>query len=165
MARFAVISFHTSPLAQPGTGDGGGMNVYVRELARELSARGHCVDIFTRSQDPAVPHEFPGLEIGARVFHISTDYVFDGAERRFGSPAEAKEAGIFEIRNVPEDQLQPIIAIALVRCVSRVRSAVNAITTAEIAPAPCRMRPAITPPIESAAAAIKLPAANIARPK
>ena len=32
MARLAVLSYHTSPLAQPGTGDGGGMNVYVREL-------------------------------------------------------------------------------------------------------------------------------------
>ena len=30
MRRLAVLSLHTSPLAQPGTGDGGGMNVYVR---------------------------------------------------------------------------------------------------------------------------------------
>ena len=33
MRRLAIISLHTSPLAQPGTGDSGGMNVYVRELA------------------------------------------------------------------------------------------------------------------------------------
>lgn len=46
------------------------MNVYVRELSRQLAERGHRVDIFTRSQDPAVPHEVPGLEIGAYVHHI-----------------------------------------------------------------------------------------------
>jgi len=40
MRRLAVLSLHTSPLAQPGTGDGGGMNVYVRELgAGELPGK------------------------------------------------------------------------------------------------------------------------------
>ncbi len=47
------------------------MNVYVRELARELANRGHRVDIFTRSQDPDVPHlHVAGLGPGAEVFHI-----------------------------------------------------------------------------------------------
>ncbi len=32
VARVSLLSLHTSPLAQPGTGDSGGMNVYVREL-------------------------------------------------------------------------------------------------------------------------------------
>ncbi|MBM3130617.1 MAG: glycosyltransferase family 1 protein [Chloroflexi bacterium] len=68
--NIAMLSVHTCPLAALGGKETGGMNVYVRELARELSARGHRVDIFTRSQDPAVPHEVPGLEIGARVFHV-----------------------------------------------------------------------------------------------
>ena len=40
MRRLAVLSLHTSPLAQPGTGDGGGMNVYVRELAAALARTG-----------------------------------------------------------------------------------------------------------------------------
>ena len=35
--RVAVLSLHTSPLAQPGSGDSGGMNVYVRELAASLA--------------------------------------------------------------------------------------------------------------------------------
>lgn len=65
-----MLSVHTCPLAALGGKETGGMNVYVRELARQLAARGHRVDIFTRSQDPAVPHEVPGLEIGARVFHV-----------------------------------------------------------------------------------------------
>jgi D-inositol-3-phosphate glycosyltransferase len=57
--RMAMISLHTSPLDQPGTGDAGGMNVYVVEVARRLAARGIEVDIFTRATssllDPVVP--------------------------------------------------------------------------------------------------------------
>ena len=49
--RLAMISLHTSPLDQPGTGDAGGMNVYVVELARRLAQRGIEVDIFTRATD------------------------------------------------------------------------------------------------------------------
>jgi len=68
--KIAMLSVHTCPLAALGGKETGGMNVYVRELSRQLAARGHHVDIFTRSQDPTVPHEVPGLEIGARVFHV-----------------------------------------------------------------------------------------------
>ncbi|MDN5896182.1 MAG: D-inositol-3-phosphate glycosyltransferase [Nocardioides sp.] len=49
MSRIAMISLHTSPLDQPGTGDAGGMNVYVIELARRLARRDVAVDIFTRA--------------------------------------------------------------------------------------------------------------------
>jgi len=56
--RVAMISVHTSPLDQPGTGDAGGMNVYVLELSRRLAAAGIEVDIFTRAtssrMDPVV---------------------------------------------------------------------------------------------------------------
>ncbi len=68
--HIAMLSVHTCPLAALGGKETGGMNVYVRELARELAARGHHVDIFTRSQDPTVPHEVPGLAIGACVYHV-----------------------------------------------------------------------------------------------
>ena len=47
--RVAMISVHTSPLDQPGTGDAGGLNVYVLELSRRLAAAGIEVDIFTRA--------------------------------------------------------------------------------------------------------------------
>ncbi len=47
--RVAMISVHTSPLDQPGTGDAGGMNVYVLELSKRLAAAGIEVDIFTRA--------------------------------------------------------------------------------------------------------------------
>lgn len=53
--RVAMISVHTSPLAQPGIGNAGGMNVYIRELSRHLAERGVEVDIFTRREDPATP--------------------------------------------------------------------------------------------------------------
>jgi D-inositol-3-phosphate glycosyltransferase len=49
MKRVAMISLHTSPLDQPGTGDAGGMNVYVLELARRLARHDVAVDIFTRA--------------------------------------------------------------------------------------------------------------------
>src|ERR671914_416875 len=47
-ARIAVISLHTSPLDQPGTGDSGGMNVEIRALSRGLADRGVAVDVYTR---------------------------------------------------------------------------------------------------------------------
>lgn len=47
--RVALVSIHTSPLAPPGSGDAGGMNVYVDALARTLASRGICVDVFTRA--------------------------------------------------------------------------------------------------------------------
>jgi D-inositol-3-phosphate glycosyltransferase len=50
MKRLAILSMHTSPLAQPGTGDGGGMNVYVRELASALARAGNHCDVFTRAE-------------------------------------------------------------------------------------------------------------------
>ena len=70
MARFAVISFHTSPLAQPGTGDGGGMNVYVRELSASLARSGHEVDIYTR-RDQAHQAATVVVEPGLRVHHVT----------------------------------------------------------------------------------------------
>ncbi|GAB3582082.1 D-inositol-3-phosphate glycosyltransferase [Calidifontibacter terrae] len=48
MRRVAMISVHTSPLDQPGTGDAGGLNVYVVETAKRLGRRGVEVEIFTR---------------------------------------------------------------------------------------------------------------------
>lgn len=50
-ARVAIISFHTSPLEQPGVGDSGGMNVYIRAVAERLARQGVSVDVFTRARD------------------------------------------------------------------------------------------------------------------
>jgi len=71
--RVAMLSVHTCPLAVLGGKKTGGMNVYVRELSAELSRRGIYVDVFTRSQDPCVPH-VNDTDLGdrARVIHIPT---------------------------------------------------------------------------------------------
>jgi D-inositol-3-phosphate glycosyltransferase len=69
MARVALFSVHTCPLAALGGKETGGMNVYVRELARELGRGGVPVDVFTRSQDPAIP-EVVTLGPDARVIHV-----------------------------------------------------------------------------------------------
>ncbi|MEU3839485.1 D-inositol-3-phosphate glycosyltransferase [Streptomyces sp. NPDC028635] len=53
--RVAMLSVHTSPLHQPGTGDAGGMNVYLVELAARLAARGIEVEIFTRATSAGLP--------------------------------------------------------------------------------------------------------------
>ena len=62
--RVAVLAVHTSPLAQPGIGDAGGMNVYVLQSALHLARRGVEVEIFTRataSTDPPVVRVAPGV--------------------------------------------------------------------------------------------------------
>lgn len=69
MRRVGLLSVHTSPLDQPGTGDGGGLNVYVREVARRLAARGVEVDVFTRRSDPDLPSSTP-LDDGVMVHHV-----------------------------------------------------------------------------------------------
>jgi len=69
MRRLAVLSLHTSPLAQPGTGDGGGMNVYVRELTAALARTGVACDVFTRAWSPDLPSVVE-VEPGLRVHHV-----------------------------------------------------------------------------------------------
>jgi D-inositol-3-phosphate glycosyltransferase len=62
--RIATISLHTSPLDQPGTGDAGGLNVYVVEVAKQLVSRGIEVEIFTRAvcrDTPAAVELVPGV--------------------------------------------------------------------------------------------------------
>lgn len=67
--RLAVLSVHTSPLAQAGTGDGGGMNVYVGSLASSLARAGIACDVLTRADAVGLP---PVVEVepGFRVVHL-----------------------------------------------------------------------------------------------
>jgi len=55
MHKLAVLSMHTSPLEQPGSGDGGGMNVYVRELSSSLARAGVECDVYTRASGDDLP--------------------------------------------------------------------------------------------------------------
>lgn len=68
--RIAVVCLHTSPDAEPGSGDAGGMNVVVRHHAAELARRGCRVDVFTRRDDPDAPDEVD-LGFGARLRRIT----------------------------------------------------------------------------------------------
>jgi D-inositol-3-phosphate glycosyltransferase len=68
--NIAMLSYHTCPLATLGGKDTGGMNVYVRDLTRQLGSMGHHVDVFTRSQDEHVPHVLHDLGYGNRVVHV-----------------------------------------------------------------------------------------------
>lgn len=70
LRRVAMISVHTSPLDQPGTGDAGGMNVYVLETARRLAARGIEVEVFTRARSGSVP-EVVDCGDGVLVRHVT----------------------------------------------------------------------------------------------
>lgn len=67
--RVALISDHASPLAAAGGIDSGGQNVYVAEVARNLVALGHAVDVFTRCDDPELPEVVDWLP-SARVIHV-----------------------------------------------------------------------------------------------
>ena len=68
--RVAMLSVHTCPLAALGGKETGGMNVYVRELSRELGRMGVEVDVFTRSQNASIPRVVP-LGARARVIHLA----------------------------------------------------------------------------------------------
>ncbi|MFI7021383.1 D-inositol-3-phosphate glycosyltransferase [Micromonospora sp. NPDC049900] len=67
--RIATLSVHTSPLHQPGTGDAGGMNVYILEVARRLAEADVAVEIFTRATSGDLP---PVVEVapGVQVRHV-----------------------------------------------------------------------------------------------
>jgi len=67
--RLAVLSLHTSPLAQPGAGDSGGMNVYVRELVSALAQAGVTSDVYTRRWADGLP-DVVDVEPGFRVVHV-----------------------------------------------------------------------------------------------
>nr|WP_236656614.1 D-inositol-3-phosphate glycosyltransferase [Streptacidiphilus jiangxiensis] len=69
-ARVAMLSVHTSPLHQPGTGDAGGMNVYIVELSKRLAEQGTEVEIFTRATASELP---PLVELapGVLVRHVT----------------------------------------------------------------------------------------------
>jgi D-inositol-3-phosphate glycosyltransferase len=64
-----MLSMHTSPLEQPGTGDAGGLNVYVVELSRQLAELGTEVEVFTRATRSSLPPT-ADLHPGVTVRHV-----------------------------------------------------------------------------------------------
>ncbi|HYI61430.1 MAG TPA: glycosyltransferase [Acidimicrobiales bacterium] len=74
-----LLSLHTSPLVQPGLGDSGGMNVYVREMAAGLAHAGHDCTVYVRTDADGLPDRVE-VEPGVAVVHVAA-----------GPPALAKE--------------------------------------------------------------------------
>jgi D-inositol-3-phosphate glycosyltransferase len=75
----AILSMHTSPLLQPGIGDSGGMNVYVRELAGSLAQAGVPVRVYTRRWSEDLPDRV-AVEPGLEVVHIDAGPIAMGKE-------------------------------------------------------------------------------------
>lgn len=103
--RVAVLSLHTSPLTQPGSGDSGGMNVYVRELVSALAQAGVDCTTYTRATRPGLP-EVVQVEPGHRVVHVSAG-PYDLAKEQLPSVlAEFGDAVVDHIKNdFPADVL------------------------------------------------------------
>ena len=68
-SKIATLMVHTSPLDQAGTGDAGGMNVYVVETAKKMAQAGVAVDIFTRANKPNLPQSIEVAD-GVNVKHL-----------------------------------------------------------------------------------------------
>jgi D-inositol-3-phosphate glycosyltransferase len=98
MQRVAVLSLHTSPLAQPGSGDSGGMNVYVRELVSSLAQAGVECTTYTRASRPGLP-EVVQVEPGHRVVHIHAGAYDLGKEQLPSVIAEFGDAVVDRIKN------------------------------------------------------------------
>lgn len=101
MRRLAVLSFHTSPLTQPGTGDGGGMNVYVRELSSALAGAGVACDVFTRSWRRGLA---PVLEVepGFRVHHVVAGPEASVAKEDLPQYLDQFTAGVLDAMSGPD---------------------------------------------------------------
>lgn len=92
--RVALLSLHTSPLAQPGTGDGGGMNVYVREFASALASSGLSCRVYVRRWRDDLP-DVVDVEPGFRVVHVAAGPA-DLAKEQLEPYVEDFAAGVCE---------------------------------------------------------------------
>ncbi len=109
MRRLAVLSLHTSPLAQPGTGDGGGMNVYVKELSSALAHAGIFCDVYTRRYDAELPDTVfvePGFAVhhvrAGPASHVPKELLFEHLEE-FTEGVIAHLTGCIPRRTFPAD--------------------------------------------------------------
>lgn len=97
MQRLAVLSMHTSPLVQPGMGDAGGMNVYVRELVSALAQAGVDSTVYVRRWSENLP-EIVEVEPGFRVVHVDA------------GPIEATKDDLPELVDVYADRVAADLA-------------------------------------------------------
>ena len=99
MQRVAMISLHTSPLLQPGSGDSGGMNVYVREVASALAQAGVECTTYTRADRPGLAPEVL-VEPGHRVVHVPAG-PFDLPKEALPGQLDAFTAGVLRAPRAP----------------------------------------------------------------
>lgn len=90
--RVAMLCVHTSPLAQPGGRESGGMNVYVREIAMALGERGYVVDVFTRRASAEAP-EIQPIGPNARVVQVAAG-PYDIEKGEIAAHLDEFEAGV-----------------------------------------------------------------------
>jgi len=102
VTELAVLSLHSSPLAQPGVGDSGGMNVYVRELAASLAQAGVGVTVYVRRWHPGLADEVR-VEPGFRVRHLDAGPVDLPKEALPEVVDEFTEALVTELERRPAD--------------------------------------------------------------
>lgn len=106
MKRIALLTVHTCPLLQPGSGWAGGMNVYVDELARALAREGVRVDIFTRRHSKEVPATVT-VDKGVVLHHIDA-----GPPREMDPQKTHRFMGVFTDQVI--DQLKFIPDLSLI---------------------------------------------------
>lgn len=104
MTQLAVLSLHSSPLVQPGTGDSGGMNVYVRELAASLAQAGIGTTVYVRRWTDGLPREV-AVEPGFRVVHLDAGPIHLPKESLHEVVDEFTDALEVELRQDPVDVL------------------------------------------------------------
>ena len=109
MTSVAILSLHTSPLAQPGSGDGGGMNVYVRELSSALTRAGIACEVFTRAWAPGLPKSI-AVEPGFRVHHVEAGPASVVAKDRLPDVVEEFTAAVRERLVALDDGVEAIHA-------------------------------------------------------
>jgi D-inositol-3-phosphate glycosyltransferase len=85
MDRVAMLSVHGCPLAELGSGEAGGMQLYIRALSRQLGQLGLAVDVYTRRTSPALPTVVP-FGPNARVIHLTA-----------GDPAPVDKNAVFDL--------------------------------------------------------------------
>ncbi|HWE57893.1 MAG TPA: glycosyltransferase [Acidimicrobiales bacterium] len=109
--RIAILSMHTSPLAQPGTGDGGGMNVYVRELATALARSGVACEVFTRAEDQSAIHRVVSVEPGFRVHHVPAGPAGPVPKEKLPGLVDAWTTGVGRTLTEMADAGRPVAAL------------------------------------------------------
>lgn len=95
MSRIATVSIHSCPLAPLGGQETGGMNVYIREVSKELGRRGVSVDIFTRSKSPSLPRVV-SIRDNVRVIHLPAGKVEPYAKELVADHIEEFTQGVLK---------------------------------------------------------------------